>query len=239
LSYFESRLKVNFNNINEINEKLNICEKLGIRNVIIESTNYFKEINPKLKNEIIKHSKLRVYYRYNLSLGNVNEFKREIKRFSGYPYILSVESSNKEVQIQAARDSRVDILSFSNPFIIKSLTPGVISLIKQNKSFIEFSLASIMIKNFSNQSKNLRNLYRFIHIVRKMKAPYIISGNFNEIFDYRNPKNLISTCYTLLDIPLIEVKNIFKENPLLLIKRASEKSKKSLSKNGVKLIKSE
>ena len=36
MSYFESRLKVNFKDIDEINERLTICQLLGIKNIIVE-----------------------------------------------------------------------------------------------------------------------------------------------------------------------------------------------------------
>ena len=70
--------------------------------------------------------------------------------------LLSVETFDKDTQIYAAKDSRVDILSFSEQKFLKTLSRGVISLVKQSGSFIEFSLAPIMITNKSIQSKNFR-----------------------------------------------------------------------------------
>ncbi|MFX0143912.1 MAG: hypothetical protein ACFE9C_07535, partial [Candidatus Hodarchaeota archaeon] len=141
-----------------------------------------------------------------------------------------------DIQLQAARDSRVDIISFSNPQIIKTLTPGVISLTKQNNSFLEFSLASIFIPNKVNQSKNFRDLYRFIHLALKNKAYCIISGNFDELYDLRHPRALISICNSLLGIPLHQAKKIFITNPILLLERIERRINSKLE-SGVKLIK--
>ena len=96
-----------------------------------------------------------------------------------------------------------------------------------------------MVKNKSIQSRNFRYLYRFIQKVRNLKANYIFSGDSNEIFDIRHPRALISICYTMFDIPLAEAKRIFKENPLLLLKRIQERQDSSILENGVKLIRSE
>ena len=236
LSYFESRLRVNFNDINEIKEKLEFCEKLGIRNLILEPIKKVQTISVDLKALIKKFTKINIYYRYTLRPDNLQDFKRTIKKFKNHPEIVSVETSNKEIQSYAARDSRVDLISYSHPEIIKTLTNGVISLVKQNQSFIEFSLSSIMANNRAVQSKNFRILYRFINKVRNFKANYILTGDFDELFDIRHPRALISICNTLLDIPIGELKRVFKENPMKLLLRCEKKQNSSILDNGIKLI---
>jgi len=227
---------VNFDDLNEIKEKLELCEKLGIKNLILEPKDDVQNISLKFKRIIKNITKINIYYRHNLKPDNLQDFKKSIKRFNNYPEILSVETSNKDIQIHAVRDSRVDLISFSHPEMIKTLTNGVISLAKQNNSFIELSLSSIMVKNRSIQSKNFRYLYRFIYKVRNLKANYILSGDFNELFDIRHPRALISICYTLLDIPLAEIKRAFKENPVRLLRKIEKRQNNAILENGVKLI---
>ena len=227
---------MNFDDLNEIKEKLELCEKLGIKNLILEPKDDVQNISLKFKRIIKNITKINIYYRHNLKPDNLQDFKKSIKRFNNYPEILSVETSNKDIQIHAVRDSRVDLISFSHPEMIKTLTNGVISLAKQNNSFIELSLSSIMVKNRSIQSKNFRYLYRFIYKVRNLKANYILSGDFNELFDIRHPRALISICYTLLDIPLAEIKRAFKENPVRLLRKIEKRQNNAILENGVKLI---
>ncbi|MFX1502501.1 MAG: RNase P subunit p30 family protein [Promethearchaeota archaeon] len=219
MSYFESRLPVNFDDFNEILIKLKLCESLGIKNVILEPKNNLVAIPSDIKEKIKSKTKLNTYYRINLRMNNFEIFKKRLKDYNIFSDILSVESLNKEVQLLSARDSRVDIVSFSDPEILKSLNPGIISLTKQNKSFIEFSLAPIMISNKVNQSKNFRNLYRYIQLALKLKANCIISGNFDDIYDFRHPRALISICHSLLDISLDRAKKMFKTNPIILLER--------------------
>ncbi|MFX1257445.1 MAG: RNase P subunit p30 family protein [Promethearchaeota archaeon] len=239
MSYFESRLKANFEDIKDIKLRLKICEELGIKNVILEPKNNLNKISSDLKKKIENETNIRVYYRINLKPNSVEFFKKKIKKYNNFPDILSVESLNKEVQIHAARDSRVDILSFSDQEIMKTLTPGVVSLIKQNKSFIEFSLAPIMVKKKPIQSKNFRNLYRFTKLVRELKANFILSGNFEELFDLRHPRAMMSISYSLLDIPLREVKKIFKDNPRIILGRVQKRQSPIIFEGGLKLIKGE
>jgi RNase P/RNase MRP subunit p30 len=236
LPYFESRLLANFDDINDIREKIGLCEKLGIKNIILEPQNNQLSIPLKFKDRIKKETRLNIFYRINLKLNNPEDFKRKIKHFNNFSDILSIESLNKEVQLHAARDSRVDIVSFSNPDIIKTVTRGVISLTKQNKSFIEFSLAPIMVRNKVNQSKNFRNLYKSIQLALKLKANCIISGNFNDIYDFRHPRALLSICHSLLGIPLDFAKKIFSLNPILLLERTQKRDNNSIEPD-VRLIK--
>ena len=236
MSYFESRLPVKLEDIKNIQNKLELCEKLGIRNVILEY-NRKSKINPlNIKKTIIKDLHINLFFRTNLRTDNFEEFKKELKKYNRASDIISIESMNKEIQLYAAKDSRVDIISFSDKEIIKSISPGVISLTKQNNSFVEFSLAPIMESNKSLQSKNFRNLYRFINLARKLKANYIISGNFSNLFDFRHPRALISVCHTLLGIPLSSLKKAFITNPKMIIKKHVEKELENIEK-GVKVVK--
>ncbi len=236
MQYFESRLRVNFEDIQDFNKKIDFCERLEVKNVIIEPISDPQKIPHKLLREISINKKINIFLRNNIRSENLNDFKNKIAKVSNLSNIISVETSNKEVQIHAARDSRVDVVSYSNSEIIKTLTDGVISLVKQNASFIEFSLAPLIVNNKSLQSKNFRNLYRFLAICRKLKAPVIISGNFENVYDLRQPRSLISICTSLLGVPINEAKKFFKENPISLINRAKNRQNKNIFENGVRII---
>ncbi|MFX0080157.1 MAG: RNase P subunit p30 family protein [Candidatus Hodarchaeota archaeon] len=219
MSYFESRLPVDIKNIDEVKKRLEFCRELGIKNIILEPKNDIEKVPIDIRQKIENKSNVNVYFRINLRVKTIEEFKKKIKKFNNFRDILSIESLNREVQLQCSKDSRVDIVSFSDPEIIKTLTSGVISLTKQNNIFIEFSLAPIMVNNKTIQSKNFRTLYKFIHIALKSKANYIISGNFMNLFDYRHPRALISICNSLLEIPINIAKKAYITNPKMLIEK--------------------
>jgi len=237
LSYFESRLRLSFDNLEEVRHIITFCEKLGIKNLILEPINNSNNLKVDLLNKIKKVTNINIYYRFTLTPSNLNDFKKTLKKYNSFPHILGVETPYKEIQIQAAKDSRIDILSFSSEEIIKTISIGVISLIKQNNSFIEFSLAPIMMKSKGIQSKNFRNLYRFTKLILDLKPNYIISGNFNEIYHFRNPRSLLSICHTLLGMSLNEAKKGFRDNVRLLLKRVNHRVNKNIFEEGVKFIK--
>ena len=236
MSYFESRLRLNLNNFEDIMQRLIFCRDLGINNLILDFENGANKITPELKEKISKTSALKIYYRITIKPKNLDDLKKRLKQSKNISVITSVESSDKKIQIQAAKDSRVDIISFSDESIIKTITPGVISLTKQNNSFIEFSLGSIMVKNKAIQSKFLRSLYRALQLAMLLNANYIISGNFDDMFKLRHPRALVSISHTLLDMPLVNAKKAFSENVIALINRAKMRQNKNYIEPGVKLI---
>jgi RNase P/RNase MRP subunit p30 len=236
MAYFESRLPVNLKNFEDIQQKLKICKDLGIKNIVLEFENGVKNITPELKEKLNKFSVLNLYYRTSIKPKNLDDLKKRLKQIKNFSGITSVESNDRKIQIQAAKDSRVDLISFSDEDIIKTLTPGVISLTKQNNSFIEFSLAPIMTKNKNFQSRFLRSIYRALQLAMQLNANYIISGNFKGLFKLRHPRALISVSHTLLDTPLLNAKKAFSENVLALINRAKMRQDKNFIESGVKLI---
>ena len=193
-------------------------------------------MQPDIIRRIEEISNINLKYRTNINPKNLERLSKELKGIGLSSNIIVVESADKKIQIQAAKDSRVDVISFSEQPILKTIFPGVISLTKQNQSFIEFSLASIMVKNKSLQSKNLRNLYRGVQLANKLNANYIISGNFDDLYSLRHPRALISVCHTLLGIPLLRAKNIFSKNVVSLLNRVQMRQDKNFIESGVKLI---
>ncbi len=236
MSYFESRLKININDFAEIERKLKFCQELRITNLILEPKNDILKLNSEFKQRISKISTLNLYYRINLRPNSLNDLKKRIQPYNNFSDIISVESMDKNIQIQAAKDSRVDIISFSDQNIIKTISPGIISLTKQNKSFIEFSLAPIMTRNQAVQSRYLRSLYRAVQLAMQLKVNYIISGNFDDLFKLRHPRALISVCHTLLSMPLLSAKKAFSENVITLINRVHARQDKNIIESGVKLL---
>jgi len=236
MSYFESRLRLNLRNFEDIQQKLNFCKDLGIKNLILEFENGVKNITQELKEKISKFSTIKLYCRTTIRPKNLDDLKIRLKQAKNFSGITSVESPDRKVQIQAAKDSRVDIVSYSDEHIIKTITPGVISLTKQNNSFIEFSLGPIMVKNKAIQSRFLRSLYRALQLAMQLNANYIINGNFDDIFKLRHPRALVSISHTLLGMPLLNAKKAFSENVITLINRARMRRDNNFIEPGVKLI---
>lgn len=236
MSYFEARIKVDFENFDEIKKTLNLCEKLRIKNLILEPRKNILDINPQTKRNLQELTNIDLFYRFTLSGKTLKDLKTQMKLYKNKPEIISIESPNQKIQEYAATDTRIDLLSFSDYHVLNTFSEGLLSLAVQNNKFIEFSLTPIMSNNRIYQSKAFRKLHRSIKLVINSHAKFIISGNFKNLYDLRNPRALISICHTLLGIPLEEAKKAFSKNVKLLLKKAEQRNNKLLFEDGVKLI---
>ena len=69
----------------------------------------------------------------------------------------------------------------------------------------------------------------------KLKANFIISGNFLNMFDYRHPRTFISICYSLLGVPMSSAKSACLKNPKIIVDNKSMKNENKLEPE-VKII---
>jgi RNase P/RNase MRP subunit p30 len=229
---------LNCDDFNEIQSKLLICEKLGIKNLIIEPTNVLY-LNNAVKFKIKKLTSINLNYRINIKPTNFKDYQVALNSVGKSLDIISIETDIKDVQIKAAKDSRIDLISFSKIETMKTLTSGVISLVKQNNSFIEISLVNIMEENKSLQSKSFREIFRTIDLMRSLKVNLIINGNFADPYEFRHPRSLVSICHTLFGMPLVEAKRAFKDNVKSLLERARNRNSFNYVEDGIRILKSD
>ncbi|MFO8019297.1 MAG: RNase P subunit p30 family protein [Promethearchaeia archaeon] len=236
MAYYETRLRVDLQNSEEVAEYLNTCEQVGITNLIIEPLTSEFMITDAIKNQIQSLTNIKIYFRITMNPRNLKEFNRKIQKFNNFKYLLAVESSNKRIQLKASKDSRVDILTFSNIRKIKSISKGVLSLLSQNNTYLELSLSPLLINNKSEQSRNFRITYRFMERVLNSRVKYLLCGDAPSRFCLRNPRALISICVSLLDIPIQKAKMGFEKYPQTLVKDKFIKNDTQKFGNGFKLI---
>ena len=142
-------------------------------------------------------------------------------------------------QVKSLYQQAEDILGFS---ISKFSFQGPEETLKQTQYtqpalyILSVAIASIL-KNKGIQSRNFRLLYRFIQIIHKIKPNFIISGDFNNTYDFRHPRNLSSVCHTLLGMPLNKAKDGFSKNIEMLLNGIKERKENKFTQEGIRLIK--
>ncbi|GAJ18224.1 unnamed protein product, partial [marine sediment metagenome] len=89
MSYFESRLKINIGDFEEIERKIKFCQELRITDLILEPKNDVVKLNSELKQRISKISTLNLYYRINLRPNSLNDLKKRIQPYNNFSDIIS------------------------------------------------------------------------------------------------------------------------------------------------------
>lgn len=68
---------MNFEDLEDIKKKLDIYEKLGVKNIILEFQNEVRRGNLELKTKLPKELKINIYYRINLKPNNIEISKKK------------------------------------------------------------------------------------------------------------------------------------------------------------------
>jgi len=119
-------------------------------------TNMQKEISLQL------FGKITIYPKTQKELKSILKTLVSIKDF-----LISVQSSDKDILTYAINDSRIDTIACPTIAYLSSITPGLISLLKTNKKHIEISLKDIISANPQERSRLLHEMNKFLLLVNK------------------------------------------------------------------------
>ncbi len=124
---------------------------------------------------------------------SVSELKRKIKLHYGEVPLLAVHGGSEVINEAALKDSRVDILA--HPCGEKGegeLSHVLVRYAAKNGVAIDFNLNAIIHSRRSDRARILWKMRENLKLVRKYKAPAIISSNARFIYDLRAPREMIA-----------------------------------------------
>ena len=78
MSYFESRLVVDVGNFDVLEKKIDFYKNLNVDNLILEPQKN-SNLTLTLKEKIRDKTNINIFYRFNLQINEVNEFKKHKK----------------------------------------------------------------------------------------------------------------------------------------------------------------
>lgn len=213
-------------------------EFVGFQNLFMEiSPQEFKK-NVELIQKIQNQTKIKLFYRVTVHTNDVNEFNCALNKISNYKALIIVlQSTNKDLLTFAAKNSRIDVLSFSSVEEIKSLTPGIISLIKQSKKYIEISLIDLFMQKTFERSRSFREIYKILRLANNKEHIFIYAGLESSIYYIKGPREIISILNSIFEIPLSKAKSILSTNPSGLIENIQNRTDVNFLEDGVRIVK--
>ncbi|MHA1727177.1 MAG: RNase P subunit p30 family protein [Promethearchaeota archaeon] len=221
----------------EIIEKLQIYRFVGYQRLMLnfefsECTDYTSRLrffqnntNLELFGKIVFHPR---------SISNLKKNLQKIKEFK--KFAVAIESSDKKILTFAANDSRVDILTFYSIDVLRNLTPGIVSLLKQTKTFLEISLIDAICTHKTKRSRVFREIYKILNLVNYREDILLFGGAEKEIRYIRGPREILSIFHAIFNIPLQKCKNILNKNPEILVQRLEQRQNPNFIESGVKII---
>jgi len=161
--------------------------------------------------------------RIDLEPSSTAELLRSLRLLRREVEIISVKCFSKKVARQAAKDRRVDILSFS-PLDMKKrfFDSAEAELASKANVSLEFDLAPLLYLHGYRRIRLLSKLREEVFIAKKYEVPIILSSGANNISLLRKPDDYASLGY-LFGLDINDAKKAMSENPKEIITRNRRK----------------
>jgi len=222
--FIDLNIKATVKNLLEMMEK---SKKLGYKLVGVD-VSLLKGVN----------SGIDMVSRINLTPKNINELSRDLKKYRRRVEIISVQCNSINISRKAAKDHRVDIISFSEHINGKRrvwLDRQEANLASESNVFYEFLFKDLLGKRGLTASKVIYNWRRELANARKYDVPVLISSGASSTLELREPRALASVM-RLLDLDEAEALEMVSTTPLKLVERNRGKLDERFVSPGVRVV---
>ncbi|RLI13039.1 hypothetical protein DRO35_01460 [Candidatus Bathyarchaeota archaeon] len=179
--------------------------------------------------EICDKTGLDFISRIDLEPSNTAELLNDLRRLRRKVEVISVKCMSKSVARQAAKDHRVDILSFSPLDVRKRFFDlAEAELASKTQVSFEIDMAPLLYLQGYRRIRLISKLREEVYIAKKRDVSIIISSGASEPKLLRKPKDLASLGY-LFELDPDNAEKALSDNPRELI----ERNRRKLSSNHV------
>ena len=165
------------------------------------------------------------------------ELLLDLRRFRRKFEVISVTCSTKSVARQAAKDRRVDLLSFSTIDLRERFFDRAeAGLASKASASLEVDVASLFSLKGSSRIRILSRLRREMAIAERFGVPIVLSSGATNPHFMRSPSGYAALA-TLFDVPQKSALRALSENPLAIVKRNREKLNQDYIAPGIRIVK--
>lgn len=174
--------------------------------------------------------------RIDLEPANTTELLKSLRLLRRRVEVISVRCISKSVARQAAKDRRVDVLSFS-PLDMKKrfFDSAEAELASKTSVSLEFDLAPLLYLQGYRRVRLLSKMRDEAFIAKKYGVPIILSSGANNVNLLRKPEDYASLGY-LFGLDLSDAKKSLSDTPREIIERNRRKLNSNYVAPGVYVI---
>lgn len=174
--------------------------------------------------------------RVDLAPESANELLLQLRRYRRKFEIISVACWHKPVARQAAKDRRVDLISFpSLDFKRRFFDSAEAELAANALAALEVDLSPLLSATSYKRIRLLSYLRREITIAKKFSVPVIISSSATNEFSMRRPRDFAALA-CLFDMPIEAALKALSENPLTIVTRNRIKLRSDYVAPGLRVV---
>ena len=221
--FIDLHLCVPFSNIEKQKRMLVKASELGYRLVGIPIPSNASSNDVKNLSKICREIGLDFVTRVDLDPKNPGELLKDLRRLRRSFEIVSVLCASKPVARQAAKDHRVDLLSFpATKTRDRFFDSAEAELASESSASLEIDLAPIIsLKGFS-RTRLISILIRELVIAKSFHVPIVISSGANKEFLLRSPQDYAALTL-LFDLDSSLALSGLSEVPLTIVERNTQK----------------
>jgi ribonuclease P/MRP protein subunit RPP1 len=166
-----------------------------------------------------------------------NDLTYFLRKFRRRFEIICISCDSKEVARQAAKDRRVDLLSFpSLDYHKRFFDPAEAELASGSLAALEVDIKPLLVLDGPPRVRLLMSLRREVAVAREFKVPIIISSGVGEERFMRFPRDMASLAY-LIGLDEASALDAVSTSSVAIVKRNREKLSNRFVAPGIKIVK--
>lgn len=234
--FVDSHFRPSIADFDQLEKMMSKSSELGYRLIAVPlPPNFVRDTIDELQ-RICNDAKIDLVTRLDLVPNTPHELLLDLRRFRRRFEVVSVMCNSKPVARQAAKDRRVDLLSFSATNLRKRFFDHAeAELASKALSSLEIEMAPLLsLKGFS-RIRLLSRLRKELVIAKRFGVPVVLSSGAKDPYLMRSPYDYASLA-ALFDMSQESALCALSENPLTTIKRNRKKLNSDYIAPGIRII---
>lgn len=203
-----------------VEELLRVARRYGYAGIAV--TNH-----DELLKEELRLNSIALYTGVEIRANSAVELKRKIKFYHGKTALLAVHGGNAKINRAAVEDSRVDILAHPCGGAREDgdgdgvLNHVLVRYAAENSVAIDFNMNGIIYNRRGERARIIGKMRDNLRLLRKYKAPMILTSNARSVYDLRAPREMIALA-SLFGMTKVEATSALSDIPLDILERRGE-----------------
>ena len=228
-------LRPRLDDFNQVKAMIHRASELGYRLVGVSLPLDAKEDEIRHLKEVCSNVGIDLTLRMDLTPKDRRELLEGLRRFRRRFEVLAVRCLSKPVARQAAKDRRVDILSFSADPRKRFFDRAEAELASGTFASLEVEMSPLLLLRGLPRIRLLHRLRSEVEIAQKFHVPIIISSGATHERFLRAPRDLAALT-SLFDMDVSLALRALSEVPLALVERNREKLSPNYVAEGVRIV---
>jgi RNase P/RNase MRP subunit p30 len=235
-TFADLHLRPNLRDFEQVGHMIQKASELGYHLIAISLPLNLSSERIEQIQSMCSEAKVDFASRVDLKPRTSGELIRILRKFRRKFGIIAVACESKPVARQAAKDRRVDLLSFTSfDFRRRFFDRAEAELASKALASLEIEMKPLLIVEGSARIRLLSCLRKEVAIAQDLHVPMVISSGASSSFLMRRPRELAALA-SVLDLDRVSALEAVSKNPMAIVKRNRDKLSSRFVAPGVRVV---